>query len=44
MEIAKAELVILKEVADLAQQDALNELQDSDLLLIGGGNGTVIFP
>ena len=43
MEIAKTEVVAVTQVADQANQDALNELNDVQLALVGGGIAVVVF-
>jgi len=44
MEIANDECMVLEEVVGKQHQEALGELLDCELALVGGGNGIVIFP
>lgn len=42
MEIAKSEVQIVEDVALLAEEQAVHELRDIELTLVGGGSGMVV--
>jgi len=43
MEMNRAEVKVIEDVVELAGEAAIKDLRDVELVLVGGGNGTVIF-
>ena len=43
MEFAKTEVIAIEHATQQADQDAVQDLNDAQLLLIGGGIGDVVF-
>ena len=43
MEMNRNEVKVVEDVVERAGEEAIKDLRDVELALVGGGNGTVIF-